>query len=64
MLSNELTSYDYEEFLDESEKAWKLKIETENGIEDLWLPKSTCNIYPGALQVEVPEWLAEKKNLC
>ena len=42
-------------------KAFQVKIETENGVEAVWFPKSRCEVTGS--HVECPSWLAKKKKL-
>jgi len=54
----EFDSYEVDEFIHETDKAWLLDVE---GLED-WFPKSVCE-YEGEGSVLIPRWLAKKKGL-
>lgn len=49
----------YEEMICQSKLAWKLKIDKD----ELWLPKSQCELDEDEKCVLVPKWLVEKKGL-
>jgi hypothetical protein len=52
--------YEYDNLLQETDKAWLLDIEGE----EIWFPKSQCNLtYGDSTYILVPDWLAGKKGL-
>jgi len=59
--SNESDEYDYDEIIAETDAAWCLRM-SDTG-EGTWFPKSQCEIDDHNMVVEVPNWLAEKKEL-
>jgi hypothetical protein len=49
----------YQEKVTETNKAWLLDIQGE----EIWIPKSQCDINEDDHTIEIPEWLADKKGL-
>jgi len=56
---NEYDYYEVQEFVTETNDAWKVIIENEA----FWLPKSVCRYEPGDDEIEIPDWLAEERGL-
>ena len=57
--SDEHVEIEYDEIVEEREKAWKLWI----GYDEVWLPKSQCYLDEKRGLVGMPHWLARKKGL-
>lgn len=51
--------FEYTAIINETEKAWQLKIEGYK----LWLPKSQCKLIQETKSILIPEWLASQNNL-
>lgn len=49
----------FDDLVHETENAWLLQF----GDEEVWLPKSQCEIFLGDQVVTVPQWLAEEEGL-
>jgi len=49
----------FDELIKETEIAWLVKIDKE----EIWFPKSQCELDEDDKKVEVPEWLAIEKGL-
>jgi len=49
----------YDELLHETYNAWLLEIWDE----EIWFPKSQCDLDEENKTITIPEWLAEKKGL-
>lgn len=58
MPDEELT-FSYDEFIRETSSAWLLSIDNE----EIWLPKSQCEIDRQDETIYVPEWLAIEEGL-
>ncbi len=58
-MSDEMVLVGYDELKKDGENAWLLLI----GEDEIWFPKSRCEIDEQAQVIEVPEWLAEKECL-
>lgn len=56
---SEIHNFDYEEFIDETDKAWYLVVEGKGN----WFPKSVCQIDKENMTIDVPEWLAIDKEI-
>lgn len=52
--------YSYDDLVTKTPRAWLLRF----GDDDIWLPKSQCDLYEHSREVDVPNWLAEEKGLC
>lgn len=50
----------YDEVVIETDKAWLVRIDKD---EDIWLPKSQCEMDEDAKNLMVAEWLAIEKGL-
>jgi len=51
----------------ESERAYRVEVNSHNGVPDGWYPKSKCSLVrnilnPGTGMLEVPQWLVERKQ--
>ncbi len=54
------------DLIGESPKSWLVMDDCESCDKEIWLPKSQCrliSIDEGLITLEVPEWLARKRNL-
>lgn len=55
----------FESLLRETPKAWFIRFPMKDDLtnDDVWLPKSQCEIDRRSKTIEVPGWLMEEKNL-
>ncbi len=58
-MTDERVSIDFDSLLEETEKAYKLRIDQKI----VWLPISETTIYVKTKKAFIPEWLAFKKGL-
>lgn len=57
--SSQIEYFDYDQLAVETNQAWLVEIDGE----EMWLPKSQCELDRKAKTIGVPVWLAEKKGL-
>lgn len=58
-MEDENRTIDYDELKTETNKAWLLDIEGE----EIWFPKSQCDLDEESSCIEIPKWLAKAKGL-
>jgi len=54
-----METYYYDELLTQTDAAWLLRFDNEQ----IWLPKSQCDIDERTKEIDIPEWLAIEKGL-
>lgn len=59
-MGTEYVEVDFDELIRESDSAWLIR--TADG-DEVWLPKSQCELDEDDNRVDVPEWLAIEKGL-
>lgn len=57
--------FHYDQILSETPRAWFIRFPMKSDLtnDDVWLPKSQCDIVESEKTIEVPEWLIAEKNL-
>lgn len=55
----EVQEYEYAEMKAETDRAWLLTVENE----DIWFPKSQCEVDTKRKTIDVPNWIARQKGL-
>ena len=58
-MSNESVEIDFDHIEAETDMAWLVVIDDD----EVWLPKSRCDIDNESHVADVPEWLAKEKGL-
>jgi len=57
-MSKKKVETDFDELLKETAMAWLIRIDEE----EIWLPKSQCDMDEAGCVIDVPEWLALDKG--
>lgn len=62
---SEMLTLHFESVKAETRAAWLIVFGMDDDLNDVehWLPKSQCSINRAANEIEVPEWLAEEKEI-
>lgn len=57
----DVQEYAVDEFIHETDAAWLLRLSDVD--EELWFPKSKCEFDEESMTIDVPDWLAEEKEI-
>ncbi len=62
-MDEEFVDLEYVQIKHETDGAWLIELGGNNEGRTEWFPKSRCEIYTDTKEVNVPDWLADDKEL-